>query len=55
MINATKNFLGIDKTPPTLERHFNATTKFRCKLPTEIEMESIPLMEISPLAEDIHV
>ena len=54
-LNTMKNFLDIDKTPPALERSLKATTKFKGELPTDIEMESIPLEEFSSLAEDIHV
>ena len=36
-----------------LERSFK--TKLRHELPTDIEMEGIPLMELSALAEDIRV
>ena len=54
-VNRMKNFLGIDKTPPALERSFRAATKLKSELLTDLEMESIPLMEISSLAEDIHV
>ena len=54
-VNAMKNFLGIDETPPALEKSFKAVTKLRRELPTDIEMESIPLMELSSLAENIHV
>ena len=50
-----KNFLTIDETPTALERSFKAATKVRRELPTDIETESIPLMELSPLGEDIHV
>ena len=50
-----KTFLGIDKTPPTLKRSFETATKLRCELPTVIEMENIPLTELSSLAQDIHV
>ena len=50
--NAIKIFLGIDETPPTLERYLKAATKLSCELPTVIEMESIPLMELSSLADD---
>ena len=53
-VNAMKNFLSTDKTPPTLERSFKAAIKLRRKLSTDIEMESIPLMELSSLAEYIH-
>ena len=49
-----KNFLGIVETPPALERSFKAATKLRRELRTDIETESIPLTELSSLAEDIH-
>ena len=50
-----KNFLDNDETPSALEKSFKAATKLWCELLTDIEMESIPLMELSSLAEDIHV
>ena len=50
-----KNFLGIDKTPPALERSFKVATKLKTELPTDLEMESIPLKELSSLVEDIHI
>ena len=50
-----KNFLGNDKTPLALERSFIAATKLGRELPTDLEMESIPLEELSSLVEDIHV
>ena len=48
-----KNFLAINKTPSTLERSFKTATKLRRELLTDIQMESIPLMKLSSLAEDI--
>ena len=48
-----KNFLAINKTPSTLERSFKAETKLRRELLTDIQMESMPLMKLSSLAEDI--
>ena len=33
----------------------NAATKIKGGLPTDLEMESIPLKELSSLAEEIHV
>ena len=50
-----KNFLGIDKTPPALEKSFKSATKLIRELPTDLEMETIPLKELSSLTEDIHV
>ena len=54
-LNAMKSVLSLDQTPSALERSFKAATKRRHELPTDIEMESIPLMELSSLVEDIHV
>ena len=50
-----KNFLGIDKTPPVPERSFEAATKLIRELPTDLQMERIPLEELSSLVENIHV
>ena len=38
-----------------MERPFKAATKFTRELPTNIEVESIPLDELSSLVEDVHV
>ena len=50
-----KNFLGVDETPPTLERTFKAATRLRSELSIDIEMESILLEKFSSLAEDINI
>ena len=50
-----KNFLGVDKTPPALERSFKAATELKGELPIDLEMGGIPLEELSSLVEDIHV
>ena len=50
-----KNFLDVDKTPPALEKSFKAAIKLIRELATDLEMESIPLEELSSLAEGIHV
>ena len=50
-----KDILGIDKTPPALERPLKTATKLKAGLPTDLEIESIPIKELSSLAEDIHV
>ena len=49
-----KNFLATVETPPALERSFKAATKLRRELPTDIEMESIPLTKLSCLVEEIN-
>ena len=47
-----KNFLGVDKT--FLKRSFRGATKLKVELPTDLEMDSIPLEELSSLVENIN-
>ena len=54
-LNTMKNFLGIDKRPPVLERSFKAATRLNRDLPTDLEKESIPLEKLLSLVEDIDV
>ena len=48
-LNTMKNFLGLDETPPTLEKSVKAAFKLNRDLPTDLEMESIPLKDPSSL------
>ena len=50
-----KSVLSLDETPSALERSAKAATRFYRDLPTDLEMESIPLKDLSSLVEDIHV
>ena len=34
--NTIKKFLGVDKTPPALEKFFRAATKLKSELPTDL-------------------
>ena len=54
-INIIKSVLSLDETPSALERSFKAATKLKGELPTDLEIERIPLKELLSLAEDIHV
>ena len=54
-LNTMKRVLGLDETPPALERFLKAVTKLKSELPTDLQMESIPLEELSSLVEGIHV
>ena len=49
-----KIVLNLDETPPALERSLNAVTTLRRELSKDIEIESIPLIELSSLVEDIY-
>ena len=50
-----ENFLGIETTPSSLERSISAATKLKAELPTDLQMESIPLQVLSSLTEEIHI
>ena len=41
--------------PPSLEKSLKAATKLKAELPTNLQMENIPLKDLSSLVEDIHV
>ena len=53
--NIVKRVLSLEETPSALERSFKVAIKLRRELPTNIEMKSIPLGELSSLVEYIHV
>ena len=52
-VNTMKKFLGINRTPPALERLLSPASKLKSELPTDLEMESITPIELSSLVEDI--
>ena len=54
-VNVMRSVLSLHETPPAIEQAFKAATKVKYGLPTDMEMESIMLMEVSSLVEDIHI
>ena len=55
ILSTVNKFVGTDETPPMSEQSFKALTKIKCELPTDIELETSPLMEISSSTGDIDV
>ena len=53
--NAMKKFLGLDEAPLSLERSLKTATKLKSELPTDLQMESISLKDLSSLAKEIHI
>ena len=53
-LNIMKSVLSLDQTPSALERLISAATKLKSELPTDLQIESIPLRELSSLVEGIH-
>ena len=54
-VKVMKYLLCIETTPPSLERSISAAIKLKGELPTDLQMESILLKELSPLTEEIHI
>ena len=54
-LNIMKSVLSLDETPSALERSISAASKIKSELPTDMQMESIPLKQRSPLVENIHL
>ena len=54
-LNIMKSVLSLDETPPSLERSLKAAIKLKSELPTDLEMENVPLKDLSSLAGEIHV
>ena len=50
-----KSVLSLDETPSALERSVKAASNLKSKLRTDLQMESIPLKELSSLVEHIHI
>ena len=54
-LNIMKSVLSLDETPSSLERYLKAATKLKGELPTDLQMQSIPLGDFSSLVENIHI
>ena len=54
-LNIMKSVLSLDVKPSALERLIKATSNLKSDLPTDLQMESIPLKAFSSLVENIHI
>ena len=54
-LNIMKSVLSLDEKPSALERLIKATSNLKSDLPTDLQMESIPLKAFSSLVENIHI
>ena len=50
-----KNVLSLNETPSVLEGSIKVASKLESELPRDLQIESIPLKELSSLAEEIHI
>ena len=54
-IERTKRILSIEGDLPDFDRLFTAAQKLQDQLPTDLEVENIPLQDLGNLAEQVHV
>ena len=54
-LNIMKSVLSLDEKPSALERLIKATSNLKSDLPTDLQIESIPLKAFSSLVENIHI
>ena len=50
-----KNFLNLEQTPPSIDRLIKAANLLKSKIPTQTDIETIPLFDLSSVVEDIRI
>ena len=50
-----KNFLNLEQTPPSIDRSIKAANLLKSEIPTQTDIETIPLFDLSSVAEDLRI
>ena len=50
-----KNFLNLEQTPPSIDQSIKAANLLKSETPTQTNIETIPLFDLSPVVEDIRI
>ena len=50
-----KNFLNLEQTPPSIDRSIKAANLLKSEIPTQTDIETIPLFDLSSVVEEIHI
>ena len=50
-----KNFLNLEQTPPSIDRLIKAANLLKSEIPTQTDIENIPLFDLSSVVEDIRI
>ena len=50
-----KKFLNLEQTPPSIDRSIKAAALLKSEIPTQTDIETIPLFNLSSVVEDIRV
>ena len=50
-----KNFLNLEQTPPSIDRSIKAANLLKSEIPTQTDIETTPLFNLSSAVEEIHI
>ena len=50
-----KNFLNLEQTPPSIDRSIKAANLLKSEIPTQTDIETIPLFDLPSVVEEIHI
>ena len=50
-----KKFLNLEQTPPSIDQSTKAANLLKSEIPTQTDIETIPLFDLSSVAEEIHI
>ena len=50
-----KKFLNLEQTPPSIDRSIKAADLLKSEIPTQTDIETIPLLDLSSVVEEIHI
>ena len=50
-----KNLLNLEQTPPSIDRSIKAANLLKSEIPTQTDIETIPLFDLSSVVEDIRI
>ena len=50
-----KKFLNLEQTPPSIDRSIKAANLLKSEIPTQTDIENIPLFDLSSVVEDIRI
>ena len=54
-LTSMKNFLNLEQTPPSIDRLIKAANLLKSEIPTQTDIETIPLFDLSSVVEDIRI
>ena len=50
-----KKFLNLEQTPPSIDRSIKAANLLKSEIPTQTDIETIPLFDLSSVVEDLRI